>query len=185
MKHHFKSFIILSLTVLLLSCDKESNTTVVTNGTLTIDDKSYILDKALVMNWGEYNGMDEYFEGYRMIIGLYSPDVSIQIANNEVEALLGTGHGAEFELLTESTDNITFKEFTLSSSYTVNTFTFAVIYQDFSFDTDEMQDGKYIADGKLSLELKNDVLTFSSTLKLVSGEEVTINYSGSYTFIEP
>ena len=64
------SFCVISICFLFFSCEtKEEKITKI--GNLQVNEKSYTLDKALVQDWGKYQGFDESYEGHHIILGFF------------------------------------------------------------------------------------------------------------------
>jgi len=155
-------------------------------GTLIVGEKSYELDKALLLTWGEFNGMDEPYEGHHLILGVFSPEVDFLVGDDqEVDSITGTGQGAQFELFASNPQSITNQVFTLTGTHTLNTFSFGGIYVDFPFDTGSMWEGLFMESGTLTLSTDNQTLTLKVSFVLPGGETGTINYEGDYSFLEP
>ncbi len=65
------------------------------------------------------------------------------------------------------------------------TYSFGIIYTNFSFDTGSMWDGEFVQVGNLMLDINKEIITFSAKLILPEGDSAIIEYKGNYLFLEP
>lgn len=181
-KQIFNAAIILIISLITFgSCKKDCDCN--NQNRLEFDNKTISLNKAILENWGEHV-QDEAYEGYRLIVGAFSPEVTIHSSNSDVDSLSGLGHGILFELFSGSPNNFNTTDFTYSADHSSGTFSFGVIYNDFLFDHDDWLEEEFINKGNLSLTAKDGILTLEFTGYFEAGGYVTAYYSGEYLFLE-
>ena len=178
------SFCIINICLLFFSCEtKQEEITKI--GNLHINGKSYTLDKALVQDWGKYQGFDESYEGHHIILGFFSPEAILHLTDDgEVDSISGTGHAAQFELFADHPQDIASQSFTLSGEYVPGTYSFGIIYTDFFFDTGSIWDGEFVQAGDLILNIDEESIALWAELKLPEGDTAVIEYLGDYLFLE-
>lgn len=179
-------FLLIVLVSLMVSCSKDKNNKEVLSGSLELNGEYFGLNNALLMDWGEYNGMDETYDGHHVILGLYSPEAEIIINDDqEIDSIGGIGHAVQFELFAKDPRNIVKQDFVLSGEHTTGTYSFGIVYSDFPFGTGSMWDGDVVEAGVLSLSVNGSTLSVSSSLYLESGSKAGLDYEGSYIFLQP
>lgn len=139
------------------------------------------LNKAILENWGVHT-IDEPYEGYRLIVGVFSPEVIIHHEDSDVDSLSGLGHGIQFELFSEKPIDFGITQFTGSADHIIGTFSFGLVYHDFRFNYDDWLDEEFIASGDLSLQVMGNELILEFTGILESGELVTASYTGEFIY---
>ncbi len=150
---------------------------------MEFEDNTISLNKSILENWGEHVA-DEAYDGYRLIVGVFSPEVTIHFSESDVDSLSGQGHGIMFELFAEVPNNFMGSEFTFSENHTIRTFSFGLVYHDFLFNHDDWLEEEFIDKGNLSLSANNGVLTLNFTGNFQSGEVVTTHFTGEYIYLE-
>ncbi len=181
-----RNFKLLISLIFIFSFSCETEKTQRKIGQMEFEENVYILNKAIVLSWGEYNGMDEPYDGHHVILGLYSPEAEIILNDDmEVDSIAGTGHGVQFELFAENPQDIELQDFILSGDHKTGTYTFGLVYIDFPFSTGSMWDGKVVEDGLLTISVTDESLKVAGSFSLNTGEKLQIDYEGEYLFLQP
>lgn len=182
MRRVFVLTMLLPISLLFITnCQKECDCE--SQNHLEFANNSIPLNKAILENWGVHV-QDEAYQGYRLIVGAFSPEVTIHISDFDVDSLSGRGHGILFELFSSEPNNFSSADFTYSMEHTTGTFSFGLLYHDFLFEHDDWLEEEFINSGNLALTVNDDKLTLEFTGHLESGELVTAYYSGEYIFRE-
>ena len=130
----FSGFIITLSLLFFVSCKKDCDCNI--QNRLEFEENTITLNKAVLENWGEHL-QDEAYDGYRLIVGVFSPEVTIHYSGSDVDSLSGLGHGILFELFSESPNDFEKTNFTYSATNTTGTYSFGLVYHDFIFGHDD------------------------------------------------
>jgi hypothetical protein len=182
-KLHTVAGILLLCSIAILSgCKKECGCT--DGNRIDFEGNSVVLDKAILENWGEYT-QDEPYQGNRLVVGAFSPEVRVHYAANDVDSLSGRGHGIVFELFSGKSNNFAETVFIYSADHhAIGTFSFGLVYYDFLFESDDWLQEQFINSGTLSLSATDGKLVLGFNGNFETGEAVSAYYEGAYDFLE-
>ena len=166
-------------TLVFNSCKKDCDCN--SQNRLEFEENTIALNKAIIENWSQHI-QDEAYEGYRLIVGVYSPEVTIHYSNSDLDSLSGQGHGILFELFSEEANNFASTDYIFSTDHETGTFSFGIVYHNFLFEHDDWLEESFINRGHLSISTINGELTLEFTGYFETGELVTASYTGEYIY---
>lgn len=183
MKAFAKNFLMLSLTVLLLSaCNKEKDEGESINytQTLSIDDKNHVVDKGLLVNYGKDVVAHE---GTNFDISLVTSGVTMHFdsTGNDIDSASGDGYILYFQLYSQGEEDITEGDYVYNQTLKTGTFDASqiTVVQD-----GEAQDYYLISEGTLKLRISDGKYGISGDLTTKGDREIKISYKGDLIKID-